>query len=188
MKYLPGDRRINAAKKDIAKDWKIDFQKGFGTTHKKLEKLAGRSSCPTWSHHCRLVRLRPHRPCWREHHNASSDAPLVSPWHGGTLATSAIVVRLSNTSRTPVRHRDTSTAYWALHLILHPTHCVDLASLAAADIWDRSRGSKCGVLLIVRTHCAWHHKSCATQSDRVLTGLVMRHGQSTLEHYPENPS
>jgi len=40
MKYLPGDRRINAAKKDIAKDWKIDFQKGFGTTHKKLEKLA----------------------------------------------------------------------------------------------------------------------------------------------------
>ena len=40
MKYLPGDRRINAAKKDIAKDWKIEFQKGFGTTHKKLEKLA----------------------------------------------------------------------------------------------------------------------------------------------------
>jgi len=40
MKYLPGDRKIFAAKQAIAKDWKIDFQKGFGTTHKKLEKLA----------------------------------------------------------------------------------------------------------------------------------------------------
>jgi len=40
MKYLPGDRKIFAAKQDIAKNWKIDFQKGFGTTHKKLEKLA----------------------------------------------------------------------------------------------------------------------------------------------------
>ena len=29
------------AKKSIAKDWKIDFQKTFGVTHKKLEKLAG---------------------------------------------------------------------------------------------------------------------------------------------------
>jgi len=29
-----------AAKQEIAKNWKIDFQKGFGTTHKKLEKLA----------------------------------------------------------------------------------------------------------------------------------------------------
>jgi len=40
MKYLPGDRKVFAAKQDIAKNWKIDFQKGFGTTHKKLEKLA----------------------------------------------------------------------------------------------------------------------------------------------------
>jgi len=40
MKYLPGDRKVFAAKQAIAKDWKIDFQKGFGTTHKKLEKLA----------------------------------------------------------------------------------------------------------------------------------------------------
>merc|ERR1711963_1355597 len=40
MKYLPGDRKIQSAKKEIAKDWKIEFQKGFGTTHKKLEKLA----------------------------------------------------------------------------------------------------------------------------------------------------
>merc|ERR1712110_1357241 len=40
MKYLPGDRKVYAAKQDIAKNWKIDFQKGFGTTHKKLEKLA----------------------------------------------------------------------------------------------------------------------------------------------------
>lgn len=40
MKYLPGDRKVQAAKQSIAKDWKIDFQKGFGTTHKKLEKLA----------------------------------------------------------------------------------------------------------------------------------------------------
>lgn len=40
MKYLPGDRKVQAAKADIAKDWKIDFTKTFGTTHKKLEKLA----------------------------------------------------------------------------------------------------------------------------------------------------
>merc|ERR1719273_2435935 len=40
MKYLPGEKKIQAAKQSIAKDWKIDFQKTFGTTHKKLEKLA----------------------------------------------------------------------------------------------------------------------------------------------------
>jgi hypothetical protein len=41
MKYLPGDKKLQEAKIDIAKEWKIDFQKAFGTTHKKLEKLAG---------------------------------------------------------------------------------------------------------------------------------------------------
>lgn len=41
MKYLPGDKKLREAKIDIAKEWKIDFQKAFGTTHKKLEKLAG---------------------------------------------------------------------------------------------------------------------------------------------------
>jgi len=41
MKYLPGDKKIQQAKTEIAKDWKIDFQKAFGTTHAKLEKLAG---------------------------------------------------------------------------------------------------------------------------------------------------
>ena len=40
MKYLPGNKKVQAAKEDIVKDWKIDFQKSFGTTHKKLEKLA----------------------------------------------------------------------------------------------------------------------------------------------------
>ncbi len=40
MKYLPGDKKVQAAKQSIAKDWKIDYQKAFGTTHKKLEKLA----------------------------------------------------------------------------------------------------------------------------------------------------
>merc|ERR1712213_177396 len=40
MKYLPGDKRIQQAKVGIAKEWKIDFQKAFGTTHAKLEKLA----------------------------------------------------------------------------------------------------------------------------------------------------
>ena len=40
MKYLPGDKKVQMAKQSIAKDWKIDFQKAFGTTHKKLEKLA----------------------------------------------------------------------------------------------------------------------------------------------------
>lgn len=41
MKYLPGDKKLQLAKTEIAKDWKIDFQKAFGTTHAKLEKLAG---------------------------------------------------------------------------------------------------------------------------------------------------
>ena len=40
LKYLPGNKKVQAAKEDIVKDWKIDFQKSFGTTHKKLEKLA----------------------------------------------------------------------------------------------------------------------------------------------------
>merc|ERR1719210_2060378 len=40
MKYLPGNKKVQAAKEDIVKDWKIDFQKSFGSTHKKLEKLA----------------------------------------------------------------------------------------------------------------------------------------------------
>ena len=40
MRYLPGDKRVQQAKVGIAKEWKIDFQKAFGTTHAKLEKLA----------------------------------------------------------------------------------------------------------------------------------------------------
>ncbi len=40
FRYLPGDKRINAAKADIVKEWKIDFHKALGSTHKKLEKLA----------------------------------------------------------------------------------------------------------------------------------------------------
>ena len=27
MKYLPGNKKVQAAKEDIVKDWKIDFQK-----------------------------------------------------------------------------------------------------------------------------------------------------------------
>jgi hypothetical protein len=40
LKYLPGDKKVLAAKKTTVKDWKIDFQKGLGSTHKKLDKLA----------------------------------------------------------------------------------------------------------------------------------------------------